>query len=171
MVKQTGIAMAALEWGGSDYAKGFIDQEYRHYIRSDGTINYRANEIAQMARMLTILALCRSYDICDDEFILSHFEKAKALAGVLSGLRDTGLRYEKQDPRYGLLAGLDEGDDFVHVYSHQGETIHWYAHAAETYRAFTDMGEVWDAVGRRTGRADVATLGAKLLEAGLDVLW
>ena len=37
-----------------------------------------ANE--KEARMLTILALCHSYDICDDEFLLSHFDKAKAVA-------------------------------------------------------------------------------------------
>eukprot|EP01047_Picozoa_sp_COSAG01_P102991 COSAG01_NODE_32506_length_580_cov_0.654886_1_plen_70_part_10 len=61
----TGIAMAALEFGAEDYARGFIDQQFRHYIRSDGTINYRANELAQEARMLTIIALCHSYGICD----------------------------------------------------------------------------------------------------------
>ena len=58
----TGVAMAALEFGAEDYAKGFIDQQYRHYIRTDGTINYRANELAQEARMLT-MALCHSYGI------------------------------------------------------------------------------------------------------------
>ena len=159
----TGVAMAALEWGAEDYARGFIDQQYRHYVRSDGTINYRANELAQEARMLTILALCYSYGICNDEFLLRHYEKAKAVAEVLVALRKTALHYDKDDPRYGLIAGLDEGDTFTHVYSHQGETIHWYSHAAETYRAFTDLGEVWSAVGNSTGRGDVAGHGAELL--------
>ena len=169
----TGIAMAALEWGMSDYARGFIDQQYRHYIRADGTINYRANELAQEARMLTILALCHSYDICDDVFVLGHFAKAKAVADMLAALRATALQYDRGDPRFGLIAGLDEGDTFTHVYpgrhpggdnaAHQA-TIHWYSHAAETYRAFTDLGEVWAAVGGRSGRADVVAHGAELLK-------
>ena len=121
----TGIAMAAVEWGAEDYARGFIDQQFRHYIRSDGTINYRANELAQEARMLTILALCHSYGICSDAFVLTHYAKAKAVADMLAALRATSMKtFPKDDPRYGLIAGLDEGDDFTHVYDHQGATIH-----------------------------------------------
>jgi hypothetical protein len=45
--------------------------------RLDGMIHYRGEEIAQSARMLTTLALCHSYDICDGAFMLGHFEKAK----------------------------------------------------------------------------------------------
>ena len=44
------------------------------------------------------------------------------LAEMLAALRETALQYDKDDPRYGLIAGLDEGDTFTHVYSHQGET-------------------------------------------------
>ena len=38
-----------------------------------------------------------------------------------------------------------------------------YSHAAETYRALTDLGEVWSAIGKASKRPDVATHGAGLL--------
>ena len=70
----------------------------------------------------------------DDATLLKYFAKAKALADWLKARRETSLRdFTKDDPRYGLIAGLDEGDSFVHVYFHQGpyQTQHWYSHIAE----------------------------------------
>ena len=39
------------------YARGLIDHQFREYVREDGMIVYRGEELAQSARMLTILAL------------------------------------------------------------------------------------------------------------------
>lgn len=167
----TSTAMAALEAGAMDYAKGLIDNQYSHYIRADGLTNYRANEVAQQARMLTILALYHSYS-GDDATLLKYFAKAKALADWLKARRETSLRaFAKDDPRYGLIAGLDEGDSFVHVYFHQGpyQTQHWYSHIAEAYRAFVEIGQVWAKVGKAAGRADVAAHGADLVSLAPDL--
>jgi hypothetical protein len=87
----TTTAQAALEMGAVEWAKGLIDHQYKHYVRLDGMIHYRGEEIAQSARMLTILALCNSYSICDDTFLLEHFDKAKGLAGWLIGRRSLSL--------------------------------------------------------------------------------
>ncbi len=57
----TANAMAALEFGALPYAQGLIENEYSNYIRYDGLINYRAEEVSQQARMLTILALYYTY--------------------------------------------------------------------------------------------------------------
>ena len=57
----TGTAMGALESGAMPYAKGLIDQQWSNYVRDDGLVNYRAEELAQQMRMLTILALYYSY--------------------------------------------------------------------------------------------------------------
>jgi hypothetical protein len=69
--------------------------------------------------------------------------------------------------RHGLIAGLDEGDDFVHVYFHQGPypVQHWYSHLAEAYRAFAEIGQVWIKVGASSGRKDVSAHGRALLAA------
>ena len=41
--------------------------------------------------------------------------------------RATSLGYGPDDPRHGLIAGLDEGDTFTHMRYHQDPkgTIHW----------------------------------------------
>ena len=160
----TATAMAALEWGAMPYAKGLIDAQYRHYIRNDGLTNYRAEELGQQARMLTILALYHSYAGGDDDFVLSHFAKAKALATWLIARRDTSLHFPSDDPRHGMIPGLDEGDHFVRVYYHGHQQSHWYSAAAESYRAFTELGRVWATVGKATGRSDVSAHGAELLK-------
>lgn len=107
---------------------------YNNYIRYDGEIAYRAEEIAQQARMLTILALYYSYSEGDrsshdpvNVFMLSHFAKAKAVAEFLAARRTTSLVYPESDPRHGMIAGLDEGDTFTHMRYHQDPkgSIHW----------------------------------------------
>ena len=58
--------------------------------------------------MLTILAFCHSYIICDDEFVLKHYmyAKAKAVADMLAALRKNSVNtFPKDDPRYGLITG------------------------------------------------------------------
>ena len=62
----TATAMGALEVGALPYAAGLINTQFRHYVRTDGMVNYRAEELAQQARMLTILALYYSYSDGDD---------------------------------------------------------------------------------------------------------
>eukprot|EP01049_Picozoa_sp_SAG25_P010596 SAG25_NODE_1175_length_3692_cov_3.215419_2_plen_448_part_00 len=87
----TGTAMGALESGAMPYAKGLIDHQWMNYVRDDGLIRYRAEELAQQARMLTILALYYSYSCgeevhpggaraCDAALLLKHFAKAQAMA-------------------------------------------------------------------------------------------
>jgi hypothetical protein len=102
----TSTTMAALEWGAMRYAKGLIENQFSHYIRDDGLTNYRANEVAQQSRMLTILALYHSYSDkgSDDDtnaFLLRHFARAKALADWLIARRRTSLAdFPSDDPRY-----------------------------------------------------------------------
>ena len=146
-----------------------IENQFAHYIRDDGLTDYRANEVAQQCRMLTILALYHSYSDSDgdsDAFLLRHFARAKAIADWLIARRRTSLaEFAADDPRYGLIAGLDEGDSFSHVRFHQGPypPQYWYSHIAEAYRAFIEIGQVWAEVGKAAGRADVVAHAAELL--------
>ena len=57
-------ATAALEWGMTQYAAGVIDNWLRYYVRSNGGITYRAEEVAVQGRMLTIFA--QYYDYTGD---------------------------------------------------------------------------------------------------------
>ena len=148
------------------YARGLLDHHWSNVVRSDGMIRYRAEEVAQQARMLTILATFFSYaggDGAAAGLLLAHFEKAKAMASWLMARRTASLQYGPDDPRHGIPPGTDEGDDFKVQYTHQTPQSHWYASAAEAYRAFTELGPVWVAVGRGAARRDVVAHGEELL--------
>lgn len=170
----TSIGAAALEIGAMPYARGLIDNQFSHYIRDDGMINYRGEEVAQSARMLTILAQFFSYSKDDDAatvdgdnvvtFMLKHFKRAKAVADWLIARRGTTLDFGRDDPRYGIPSGQNEGDDFNRVYFHQMKPLHYYPSAAEAYRAFAELGAVWTAIGATAKRNDVAEHGAMLLK-------
>ncbi len=75
----TSTATAALEWGAFPYARGVIDNWLRYYVRDNGMVTYRAEELAQSGRMLTIFALYVDYT-GDKDLMLEHFGKARALA-------------------------------------------------------------------------------------------
>jgi hypothetical protein len=76
----TTTAQAALEMGAMEWARGLVDTQFRDYVRADGMIHYRGEELAQTARMLTVLALYYSYT-GDSALLLKHFSKAKGIAG------------------------------------------------------------------------------------------
>eukprot|EP01043_Picozoa_sp_COSAG02_P082468 COSAG02_NODE_20685_length_819_cov_1.483333_1_plen_255_part_01 len=90
------------------------------------------------------------------------------MANWLESRRRSSLKLPPDDPRYGIPVGGDDAQydsqNSALVMNHDQHPLHWYASAAETYRAFTDLGEVWSAVGQRSGRADVAAHGAELLK-------
>ena len=161
----TGTVMGALEIGAMPYSRGLIDNEFSNYVRYDGLINYRAEEVAQQARMLTILALYHSYTGgADDALLLKHFAKAKVIAEWLMARRTTSLVYPVDDPRHGIIPGIDEGDTYHFQMLHQTPETHWYADNAETYRAFAELGEVWVRIGASAGRGDVAAHGEEMLK-------
>ena len=147
------------------WLQGFIDHFWCNYVRYDGLINYRAEEVAQQARMLTILALYRSYTGgTDDALLLAHFGRAKAMADWLVARRTASLQYESDDPRHGILGGQDEGDNFKTQYKHNQPVSHFYSANAEVYRAFAELGPVWVAVGASANRSDVTAHGEVLLK-------
>lgn len=43
----TATAMAALEVGAMPYARGLIDHQWLNYVRDDGMISYRAEEVLE----------------------------------------------------------------------------------------------------------------------------
>jgi hypothetical protein len=111
--------MAALEIGAMAYARGVIDNWLAYYVRSNGGITYRAEEVAVSSRMLTLFALYVSYADGDDEqkdaeaLMLSHFDKAKALGEWLLYRYNQSLSFPPMDPRHGIPAGDDEADTFI----------------------------------------------------------
>ena len=65
--------------------------------------------------------------------------------------------------RFGMLPGDDEADNYNRLYFHQDVPLHFFSSNAESYRAFVEMGAVWQDIGKMTGRDEVAKHGATLL--------
>ena len=86
-------------------------------------VTYRAEELAQSGRMLTIFALYVS-TTGDTSLMLRHFGKARAHAQwLLYRFRNALADYpDPADPRHGIIAGGDEGDTFVGFYETYGKT-------------------------------------------------
>jgi hypothetical protein len=104
----TSTATAALEMGAMAYARGVIDNGFRFYVRSDGMVAHRGMALPASCRMLTVLALYHSYSGGDEAFLLSHFEKAKALAGWLAYRRSLSLGFDASDARFGIPQARSE---------------------------------------------------------------
>ena len=157
---------------GLRYAKGVIDNWIKYYVRDNGMTSYRAEELAQSGRMLTIFALYTSYT-GDVDFMLGHFDKAKVLAEwLLYRYAMSVTNWPASDPRHGVVAGGDEGDGFVAFYETYGKTplSHAYSCTSNTYRGFTEIGQMWRQIGHATGRKDVSAHADKLLDAAPRVL-
>jgi hypothetical protein len=160
----TSTATAALEIGAMVYAKGVIDNQFQHYVRYDGMLNQQGVQLPASCRILTILALYYSYSSGADEFMLQHFDKAKALATWLMYRRSLSLSYSQSDPRYGIPQGDAEAENARVVMDHTRQPLHFLSSAAEMYRAFTEIGAVWQEIGKAAGRDDVIAHGAELLK-------
>ena len=175
----TSTATMALEWGAMPFAKGVIDNQFELYVRHDGLVNYRAIEVPSMSRFLTLLALYLSYS-SDEDLLIKHFDKAKALASWLMHRRKLSLTLPPSDPRYGIPLGNDEADSYSHTGGFSGSPhgakpdapnpwlgmqprMHHLSAAAEMSRAFTEMGKAWKRVGASAKRSDITAHGAELL--------
>ena len=156
-------ATAALEMGAMAYGKGVIDNYFAFYVRDDGMLFHHGMEVPASSRCLTVLATYYSYS-GDQDLLLKHFGKAKALATWLSYRRSLSLNYSQADPRYGIPSGDAESENYKNVMDHTKEPLHFLSSAAEMYRAFAEMGAIWQAVGKAAGRDDISAHGAGLLK-------
>jgi hypothetical protein len=169
----TSTAMAALEWGAFPYAAGVIDNWLTYYVRDNGMITYRAEELAQSGRMLTIFALYVSYT-GDEALMVKHFAKIRAvgkwLIYRLSLSKETFP--DPSDPRHGIIAGQDEGDTFRFFLETHGSQhlAHYYSNQGNVYRGFLEAGQMWKEVGEATKRPDMIAHAKELMDAAPGML-
>ena len=63
-----------------EYAPAY--PSFRYYVRNSGMITYRAEELAQSGRMLTIFAMFYSYS-GDQSLLIEHFDKVPVYVSVV----------------------------------------------------------------------------------------
>lgn len=168
---------AALEMGALPYAKGVASNYFQHYVRDDGMLHLQGVALPATCRILTTLAMLHGYmsnggdDGDGDALLLTFFPKAKALAEWLASRRALSLVHPATDPRHGIPQGEAHVDNAVAIYrQHLQEPPYIYASAAEMYRAFTDIGTVWQHVGTGFKRDDVVAHGKELILLAAELI-
>lgn len=154
-----------LEWGLFDIAKGYLGDYFTHFVRSDGSLDYRGPEISQYARMLTNLAQYYEYT-GDAEFLLKHDQKIRAIVRILMTRREAAKTLPSDDPAYGMIKGRHEADiSFVTpTLATMDYEQPYFCNSTEAWRAFNDLGRVWLGVGQKRRDPELVARGQALID-------
>ena len=170
----TSAATCYEEWGLFDVTRRYLADYLEHFVRDDGSIDYRGPEIGQYGRMLTVLA--RFCLLTNDETLLFDFrEKINALVRVLTTRREVAKGLSSEDSRYGMLAGRHEADisfDTESLASMDYERP-YFSNSTEAWRGLRDIGHIFGTAGRHRGDetliSDGKTLVAEAEELARDI--
>jgi hypothetical protein len=161
----TSAATCYEEWGLFDVARRYLADYLEHFVRDDGSIDYRGPAIGQYGRMLTILA--RFSALTGEDALLVDFrEKVDALVRVLTARREQAKRRTPDDDAFGMLAGRHEADisfDTATLASMDYERP-YFSNSTEAWRGLRDIGRAFERTGRRLGDETLAADGQALVE-------
>ena len=152
---------AMIEWGLLDRAARYIDNYFGRFVRDDGSILYRGPETGQFGRMLTVLAQYANAG-GDPQLLLKHRRRIDAIAQLLLRMRATALTLPAGDPAYGMIAGWSEADSSLDPQPSR-YMLPYFSNSTEAARGFRDLGRVWEAMGTRTGNAELTAWGQRLV--------
>ena len=156
---------AHLEWGLFDTARGYLDNYLTHFVRADGSVDYRGPEISQYARTLTNLAQYWDYT-GDSELLSRHHEKIEAILRILLVRREEAKQLPEDDPAYGMIAGRHEAD--ISFVTPTLATLDYeqpyFCNSTEAWRAMIDLGRVWAAIGERSDEPELTARGQALVD-------
>ena len=161
----TSAATCYEEWGLLDIARGYLVDYLEHFVRVDGSIDYRGPSISQYGRMLTVLA---RFCVLRGEpaLVVKYREKVEALVRVLTARREQAKTLPLEDGAYGMLAGRHEADmsfDTPSLASMDYERP-YFANSTEAWRGLRDIGQVFEQAGRLLGEETLVTQGRALAE-------
>lgn len=152
---------AFLEWGIYDRAQGYIDDYFTHTVRDDGSLDSRGPEIGQYGKMLKVVAKYYNYTR-DEKLLRKHQKKLEAIVNLFYLLRRQAKQVPPSDITYGIIRGWSEHDSSLKINPYQYMLPH-FSNNAEAARGFHDLGEVWIAMGRKTGDAHLTQFGQGML--------
>lgn len=161
---------STVEWGMFDRARSYIDNYFEHFVRDDGSIDYRGPETGQYGRMLTNLAQYCEYS--GDYSVLSrHDTRIRGIVQLLQSRLDKARALPRSDPSHGLIRGRQEADVSwvtADLTLNDYDQPYWN-NSAEAWRGFTDLARVWRHSGR-TRSDDDLLVKAAALESSADEL-
>jgi GNAT superfamily N-acetyltransferase len=151
---------AATDWGLHDHAVTVLDTYLEHFVRDDGSLEYRGPATGQYGRMLTTIAhlhRCRG----DTTAVLRHRPRIDAVADLLLDRRRKSLLLDPDDPGRGLLAGWCEADSALET-DPDRYLVPYLSSSAEAVRGLTDLAGVWAAIGTELDDAELGDRAAHL---------
>jgi hypothetical protein len=157
-------ATALLEWGLFDRAREIIDNYFTHFVRDDGSLLYRGPETGQYGRMLTVVAdyFRRTQDA---DLLVKHRARIDAIARLLLAQRREAKALPVNHAAYGMVAGWCEADSCLEPEPDR-YLQPYFSNSTEAVRGFSDLGQVWQKIGRLEDRAELMTWGQTLRDEG-----
>jgi hypothetical protein len=159
-----------LEWGLFDIARGYLENYLTHFVRADGSIDYRGPEIGQYARMLVILAQYYEYT-GDLELLLNYDQKIMAISQILLTRREEAKQRSQDDPAYGLIVGRHEADiSFVNpTLGTMDYEQPYFSNSTQAWRGLRDLGLTWMTVGERRDDLEWVARGKALVKEAAEL--
>ncbi len=158
----------ALEWGMFDYAKGVLMNYLDYYWLGSGNVMYHGLEMAELARMLTHLAMYYRYT---GDYFFVNDTYLQSINGTVNLLLD---RYNKSCNSSGLLNGIATGNDDADLWVttvRGGYTEYpFYSISSEMSRAFDELGRALYDIGSHDLDTSVIHLGKRMLAVAPTML-
>jgi hypothetical protein len=165
----TSSMMASLTNGLYDYSRDVLLNYLQFYSRRSGGVQYRGLEMAQSARMLTVIAAY--YEHTHDSTPFQRYEqKIRAIVGLLLKRRAIGLALLPSAEAYGMLTGNDEADLYGETIANPNTELPFMSITAEAWRGFRDLGRAYSAWGRREQDAAAVAFG-QALSGNATLIW
>lgn len=143
---------ACIEWGLLDRARAHLDYYLDKAVRPDGTFDYYGPAVSEYGQMLDTVARYarRSRDA---EWLHERVPIIERIVGHLLRLRESGLKWPRDDPHYGLLYGAAEADTC-------DQADYYYAGSLWAWRGWLELARAYDALGGEALRARAMDLRA-----------
>ena len=154
-------------WGLFDIARRYIENYLTHFVKDDGSLEYRGIGTGEYGRQLATIS--EYYHFTKDHaLLLKYDQKIRTMMGYLLGLRQAAKERPLDDPAYGMLQGWCEADSCgrpdPHMYN-----LAYYSNSTEAVRAFHDLGGAWQSIGKKLGRQDLIVQGEELVKESADL--
>jgi len=154
---------ANLEWGLFSTARNYLDYYFRHFVRQNGSINYRGPQIGKYGVMLSCLAQYADYSD-DYSLILEHDCKIKSIVSLLEARWEAARTVETGNPTYGMIAGYHEAD--INFLTPTLTTLNYeqpyLANSAQAWRGLRDISLTWKRIGAMRNDSEMRERGTRI---------
>lgn len=178
-----GTATMALELGAHQYLTGVVENWLRFYVRPNGTTMYNHIGMQMHGRELTLYAQYYRYTGDPKGLLTQFFDGIMGRVYMLLARRHEAQKLPKNAQAYGMLTG-DANEDLGAAAISCGTThpesvaamgdcqteLPFISITAEAWRGFSELGPVFEEIGAKQGRGDIAAAGKMMVSEAAPML-